>query len=229
MNISKFSVKLLIVSIYAITLFLGIGTLFSNELIDSFRKILKVILPFLICVSILKDQIGNLKVFKKYKFCILLIILNIIWFIISIIFGINIGIVNIKGLFTFINILLIVFLLANVKLQKEDSDNIKKAIYISAFICAIYGIIQYIFQIDLNTFENAKYPGIFGRINSTFYIATILDKYMVLIFLITCLNLLKKENLFLVLLFLLTGKPRLSIKFKDSRCELIPKSWGFGK
>ena len=143
MYISKISTRLLIISIYIITIFCGIDTLYSNNLIDSIRLFFQIMIPFIICLSIFYDQKNNFKIFKKYKFYILLIILNIIWFIISIIFGINIGTGSIKGLFTFINILLIVFLLANVKLQKEDRDSIKKAIYISAFICAIYGIIQY--------------------------------------------------------------------------------------
>ena len=96
-------------------------------------------------------------------------------------------------------------MLSNVDFREEDSNKIKKAIYISALICAIYGIIQYVFKINLNMFENAKYPGINGRINSTFYIATLFDKYMVLIFLLSCFNLFKKNNWFFKILFLLTG------------------------
>ena len=67
-------------------------------------------------------------------------------------------------------------------MEKEDIKEIKKAFLISFMICLIAGILQYIFSIELNTFSNDKYPGIKGRINSTFYIATLLDKYIVLMF-----------------------------------------------
>ena len=205
MNISKTSIRLLIISIYIITVFCGIGTLYSNDLIDNIRLILQIAIPFIICVSVFYDQKNNFQIFKKYKFYIFLILLNIIWFILSIILGINIGFQSIKGLITFVNILLFIFLLSSVDFKDEDSNKIKKAIYISALICAIYGIIQYVFKINLNVFENAKYPGINGRINSTFYIATLFDKYMILIFLLSCFNLFKNNNWFFKILFLLTG------------------------
>jgi len=205
MHISKISTNLLIISIYIITIFCGVGTLYSNNLIDNIRLVFQFALPFVVCLSIIYDQKKDLKILKKYKFCLILILLNIIWFILSILFGINIGIQSVKGLVTFINILLFIFLIAKIQFNDEDTKRIKKAIYISALICAIYGIIQYVFKINLNVFENAKYPGINGRINSTFYIATLFDKYMILIFLLSCFNLFKNNNWFFKILFFLTG------------------------
>lgn len=218
MKASKISINIIVVSIYVMTLLCGVGSLVKSDTIDSIRTIIQSILPFVICLSLLRDQLGNFQVLKKYKIHLLLIALNILWFILSIILGINIGVESIKGLVNFISFILLVFLISNIELAEEKKNSIKNAIYISAIICCIIGIVQYLLKIDLYKVENYKYPGIFGRIRSTFSIATLLDKYMVLICFIACYNMLKSNHVFYKILFVLAG---LTMILTFSRAGLI--------
>src|SRR5699024_8883708 len=83
---------------------------------------------------------------------------------------------------------------------------ILNTIYVSCFICIIIGIWQYFSGINLITYSNDLYPGILGRINSTFYIATMLDKYFVLIAVLLMYTLIKKPKKKLVkILYILVG------------------------
>jgi len=204
MTITKRSLYIIVVSIYLLVLFCGVGSIISNELLDSIRTNLQLFLPLLITTSTLWDQRHNIKNIDDKK-GIILISLNIIWFIITILLGINIGSQSIKGLVNFVNILILLYMISHINFNKEEKAMITKAFIVSTFIATIYGIIQYLFQINLNIFENAKYPGIFGRINSTFYLPTLYDKYMVVIFGIVSCNLLKEDKIINRILFILTG------------------------
>lgn len=205
MKISRITTKFIALSIYVIVLFCGLGTIILNEKIDFVRTILQLLIPLIISIFILVDQRKDLKKIKKYKVDLIIIFANIIWFAITIFLGINIGIQSIKGLLNFSNMLIVLFFMYSIDFSKSQQFSIKKAFLVSCLICSIYGIIQYFFKIDLNVFENAKYPGIFGRINSTFYIATLLDKYMVLMFAFSCYNMLKNDLKIYNVLFMLTG------------------------
>ena len=83
----------------------------------------------------------------------------------------------------------------------------------------IMGIGQYFTGIRLNTLDVEKYPGILGRINSTFYIATLYDKFLVVSSIITTYMILKnKINLKYLALLLINS---ITIMFTFSRSGIL--------
>lgn len=205
MKLKKKSIILIILSIYLITLVLGVSTFDNIALYNIIRRYLIVLLPALISLSIIIDNIKNLKVLLKNKIPLILYILIIIWLFITSFLGIKTGIETFKGLVHFSCLFTLILLLFNLDIDEEQKRIVKKHIFISFFICMIIGIIQYVFKINLNTFNNDKYPGILGRINSSFYIATTLDKYIILVFPLITYELLKdKYNKYYKLLLILS-------------------------
>lgn len=215
MTVSKKTINFIIVSIYIITLFLGVNTFLNINIIDQIRRILIVALPAVICFLIIIENKKNIKNIFNKKIPIILYIATIIWFFLTFLFGIRTGIESLKGLIYFGVLLTLLIILFNVKFNEKDLNEIKRAIFLSFSLVMIIGIIQYIFQINLNTYNNNKYPGILGRINSTFYIATILDKYVIIMFPLITYELLKdKDNIFYKILLFLS---MLGITFTFSR------------
>lgn len=205
MKITKKSEYLIVISLYVITLFLGVNTFFNIAFIDKIRHVLIVILPALISLSILLDNIKNLKLLLKNKVPLILYGLTIIWFFLTFLFGIKTGINSFKGFIHFSVLLTLLLVLFNTKLEKETLKNIKKHLFISFALSMGLGILQYLTKYNLNTYNNDKYPGIFGRINSTFFIATTFDKYVVLMFpLITYELLNDKDNFHYKVLLILS-------------------------
>ena len=164
-----------------------------------------VILPSLISLSILFDNIKNLKILLKNKIPLILYILTIIWLFLTLIFGIDINLSSIKGFIHYSVLLTLILVIFNCKFEKETLNRIKKHLFISFALSMCFGIFQYVTKYNLNTYNNDKYPGIFGRINSTFYIATTFDKYIVLMFPIITYELLNdKDNKYYKILLILS-------------------------
>ena len=205
MNLSKRSLNIIIMSIYVITLLCGAGALFSNDTFEIIKKVLLFVLPTLMNASILIDQKGDFSKIKDYKGYLILIILNLIWYILTIIFGINIGGQSLTGFINFTNIILLVFFMTHVNIDDVDRKKIINAFIYSALICSIYGILQYIFKFDLNTFSNDKYPGINGRVPSTFFLPTLYDKYACIVFALAAYLTLKEDKLIYKILYILIG------------------------
>lgn len=205
MKITKRSEYLIIISLYVITLFLGVYTFFNIAFVDTIRYALIVILPGLISLSILFDNIRNLKVLLKNKVPLVLYCLTIIWLFLTFLFGIKSGLDSLKGFIHYSVLITLLLILFNCKIEKNVLKNIKKHLFISFALSMCFGIFQYLTKYNLNTYNNDKYPGIFGRINSTFYIATTFDKYIVLMFpLITYELLNDKDNWCYKLLLILS-------------------------
>ena len=205
MNLSKRSLNIVIVSIYIITLLCGAGAIVSNDIIEYARKILLFALPTLMNVSILIDQKGMFNKIKDYKGYLILIVLNLTWYIATIIFGINIGGQSLTGFINFTNIILLVFFITHIDIDEKDRCKIVNAFIISALICSIYGILQYVFKFDLNMFSNDKYPGINGRIPSTFFLPTLYDKYACLMFALAAYLTLKEDKVLYKIFYILIG------------------------
>ena len=197
MKLNKRNENLIIISLYLLTIFVSAESFFGIAIIDTIRKILLYLIPLAISASILFDNRKNIKKLFQNKIFAGLYLLLVIWLILSVIFGIKIHFYSVKGLYHFGVLVTLIFVLYNVEFKKEQLKRVKKHILISFMITAFLGIIQYLFQINLNTYNNDKYPGILGRIHSTFYIATLYDKYATFLFPIITYELLKdKDNLF---------------------------------
>ena len=194
MKLTKKSELLIIISFYLIALFLSPGNYFNGGIIDSIRRALPVILSGITCLIIFYDNIKNLKVLLKNKASLILYGLIIFWFFLTFLFGIKTGVESFKGFIHFSVLLTYVFILFNVSYTEENKKRIKKHIFIAFLISVFIGVIQYVFQINLNTYNNEKYPGILGRINSTFYIATLFDKFMVIMFPVITYELLNDKD-----------------------------------
>ena len=191
---SSKTVNIIIIAYYLLTLLCGIDSIISNEVINNIRLVFQFGMPLVIVLMILYDNRKNLDIFKQNKISLIFMIVNIVWMLITIIFGIHKGVNSIKGLVNFSSMLLLIYLLSNVKFSKEQTEKIFKHILIAGLICASYGILQYVFKINLDTLSNAKYPGILGRINSTFYLATLYDKYMLLTVAFAGYNVIKNNS-----------------------------------
>ena len=208
MKLTKKSFNLLIFTIYIISFFTSASSYFSISLIDNIRRNFAVILPGIFCILLIYENRRNLKVLLKNKIPLILYCLTIIWFLLSFIFGIKSGLESFKGFINFSVLMTFILMIFNCDLTEEEKKKIKKHLFISFLIVMILGVFQYIFKINLNTYNNAKYPGIFGRIHSTFFIATLLDKYVVLMFPLITYELLKdKDNKFykILLIFAMLG------------------------
>ena len=215
MKLNNKILNFLIVVIYVTALCLSVTSFYGIEWIDTIRRCLTVILPGITVVWILFDNRKNLKVLLDHKVPLILYILTIIWLFLTFLFGIRTGIESLKGFIHFGTLLTFMLVLFNLKLTEDQKAKLKKHIFIVFAIVMILGILQYIFQINLNTYNNNKYPGILGRIHSTFYIATLLDKYIVVMFAMITYELLKSKNnnYFRLLIILAT----LGITFTFSR------------
>lgn len=194
MKLTKKSEILIIISFYLIALFLSPADYFSGGIIDSIRRALPVILPGITSLIILYDNRRNLKVLLKNKVPLVLYGLTIFWFFLTFLFGIKTGVESFKGFIHFSVLLTYVFTLFNISFTEENKKRIKKHIFVAFLISVFLGVIQYVFQINLNTYNNDKYPGILGRINSTFYIATLFDKFMVMMFPVITYELLNDKD-----------------------------------
>ena len=82
-------------------------------------------LPFLINFSFVIDNIKNISALKQYKFYLIYIVLNTIWFIITMIFGIKIGIQSLTGIINFVDIILLLFFISKANFEEKDKTKIQ--------------------------------------------------------------------------------------------------------
>lgn len=208
MKISNRTTNYIIFCIYTIVLLLGNDIFFGLNVRNLVSYII-VILPAILILLLIKENYKNIfAILKNNKINIILGIVFLIWSAITLFTGIKFGISGIKGMINFGIIILLGILLPRIEFENYQINKIKKHIFISFFIVLLYGIIEYIFNFNLDINSNEKYPGINGRVYSTFYIATLLDKYICIIFCFICYELTKQKNeknIFLIILVLLSA------------------------
>lgn len=187
MKLTKKTFYTLLLTIIVLPL-LGNETLNGYLHINPIVTILNYLIPGLLCVFIIFDRIKQKKC-PKLEFDLFSTILFWIILIVSFIFSISHQIFNFSNLFKFGCMTFILYNLKDFEFETKEKKLICYTIIGTAAFISILGIIQYFFQISLNTSGIEKYIGALGRINSTTYIATLLDKYLAL-------------NIFLVLLFM---------------------------
>lgn len=215
-NLNKYVISFLII---VITLFGSLSFIIDKNVIDSLTNYVVIIIAFLGGVILFFNNLEEFSWKNIRKVPLILSILTFLWFLFGSFFGIRLGIENIKGIINYGCLLALGFIILNIKLNDDDKKAIINSVLISFLICALLGIFQYYSGINLIQYSNSLYPGILGRINSTFYIATILDKYVVLIEIILMYLLLKKpKNIFYILLFILSG---ITITLTFSRSGLL--------
>lgn len=168
--------------------------LLGNENLNNFLHIniivtlLNYLIPGLLCVFLLFDMYKQKK-WPKFEINSVATVLFWVVIILSFIFAISHKIFNCSNLFKFGCMTFILYSLKDIEFEDKQKKGILYTILAASAFISLLGIGQYIFQINLNTSGIEKYIGALGRINSTTYIATILDKYMAL-------------NIFLVLVFI---------------------------
>lgn len=215
MNLSKRSKLLLIVTLYY-TVFFGNNDLILNNIVQTILTYGILVFPVLFIVSMVYDNIRNLKKIKIKRVPFILSIIIIIWNIITIMTGINIGIQSIKALTFLVILLMLINIIININMDEKDKNSIINHFLIASFISMIIGIIQYFTGIRLNTFDIDKYPGILGRINSTFYIATLYDKFLVLSGIITIYMLFKEKFNYKYLFLIFVNSIAIMLTFSRS-------------
>lgn len=186
-----------------------------NVLVTILNYILPFLLIFLLIVNMIKEK-------RKPKIEPTLFITGLFWIIliISFIFSITHQIFNFSNLYKFICMTFLLLVLKDIEFDDKQRKTLCYSILgISTFI-ALIGIGQYIFKINLNTAGIEKYIGALGRINSTTYIATLLDKYMALNILLILYFIYKKYTNFYISIFALIINI-LALTFTFSRTGLL--------
>lgn len=218
MKLSKKTFYLLLINIILLPLF---GNEDLNEYlhINILVTILNYIIPLLLSIFLLIDGIKQKKIIKKDAIFFSTIVFWLIT-IISFVFSITHQIYNFSNLFKFICMTFLIIVLKDVKFNKQEKKVLCYTILsISTFI-AILGIGQYVFQINLNKWGIEKYIGALGRVNSSIYIATLLDKYLALnIFLILFFIYKKYTNFYISIVSLIINI--LALVFTFSRTGLL--------
>ena len=227
MKITDKTLNYMIFCIYSITLVLGNENLFGINVGPTFNYII-VLLPVILLLLIIKENLKEIPKLTNNKINIIFGISFIMWSCLTFILGIRIGVSGIKGVIHFGVIVLLGFTISRIKFENYQLEKLKKHILISFMAVMIYGIIEYIFNFNLDIYSNRKYPGIKGRVYSTLFIATLLDKYICIGFYFVCYLLLQKKNKnnwFLFLLFILSG---ITVTLTFSRTGLLIYLFGTG-
>lgn len=209
-KINKITISFLIVTI---TLFGALSFIFNKETIDN---ILNYYIIFASGLTILILFFNNLKDFKIKninKTSLILTVITLLWICLGSIFAIRINIELLKGLVNLGCLLVLGFVISNISLTDKDKKFILNSVYGSFFVCMVLGIYQYFSGINLIQYSNELYPGILGRINSTFFIATILDKYIVLITVLLMYSMIKHPKNWLYKFLFALGGVGISLTF----------------
>lgn len=181
-NLKNYSKTFIAMNIYIILLIImpkGLGTIFN---IIPTRTILTFILfgIFLLDYKQRNIQMTDLKIKRLSIFYAL--------FILSCLISLSATkntVVSIYTIIKFISFYLVLIVFAKTKLTNKEYQMIIKNTFICSVIVCIYGIIQYIFEIDLNYNGVEKYKNIKGRIPSTFFNPIYFGAFINLIFLPT--------------------------------------------
>lgn len=117
------------------------------------------------------------------------------------VFGIGLSIVktsniviSIYTILKFVSYFALAFVALSMKLTIDQRKIIAKTIFSTAAIITIYGIVQYIFRIDLNIAGIEKYPGAIGRVSATFFNTIYYGVYLNLIILLFSFAVMKGKS-----------------------------------
>lgn len=205
MNLSRRSFALIIANIYATTLLFANNYFCTLIGLKSLENYIIVVLPILLIVSLSIELMESKKInFSKTSLYISIAFL--IWSIITIFIGIHVSLFSLKALIHISIIISLSLLLYNIGIDKEQFNKIKMHLFIVLGVVVLIGLFEYIFNIGLtNKIDSMKYIGIKGRVISTYHIATVLDKYIIMIMVILSYELIRRKNYILSALFIVSS------------------------
>ena len=218
MKLSKKTLVMIILNLIILPL-LGNESLNNYLGINIIVNIFNYILPFLLILFILLDMIKQ-KVKLKFEPTLFIIIIFWITLIISFIFSITYQIFIFSNLYKFLCMTFLLLTLKEINLEKKQIKFICYSVLIISAIVSTIGIFQYLLEINLNLSGIEKYIGALGRINSTTFIATLLDKFLVLnIFAILYFIYKKHTDFYISIIILILNV--LALTFTFSRTGLL--------
>lgn len=195
MKISKKTLNLLVMNIMIVPL-LGNLSFFKIYNLELLPRILLLVMPALYFLGFFYDFILN-KYYKKKGVFLNPLIISLAFFllllIISLFSSINIDVYNFSNLLNFIYICLFIYSLYIYEFSEKDKKLITRSLFLIFALVVSIAVVQYVFDLDMIKYSSANYPGSKGRVNSTFYIATLLDKYISVMLIILFSFLAKKD------------------------------------
>lgn len=222
MKINKITFITLILNIVILPL-LGNESLLNNLHLGGLATIIYYILPGILFIFLASDYIKKFKDRKKTKleiFEIILFILFAIILILSFIFSITKQIYTITNFIKLILCIFFILLISKLEFTNKQTKIIDYSIIGLMIFTSILGILQYIFRFDITTAGIEKYPGAIGRVKSTFYIATIFDKYLLISLLYSIFLFIKKRiNIIINIFAFILGN--IALVFTFCRSSLI--------
>lgn len=218
MKINKYTFWLLLANIVVLPI-LGNENINNFLHINTLATLINYLLPFLLSLFLYYDYRKNHIKFKLNFSNLLSIVFSLI-LLLSWIFSITNATYTVSNFFKFFVFIYILNILPNIELNDKKTKIINYSIIGLLILTSTLGIIQYIFKISLNLNGIEKYIGALGRVNSTFYIATIFDKYLI-INILYCLFLFYNKSINKLVFILTFLVANLALIFTFSRTALI--------
>lgn len=164
-KIKNSSLSFISLNIYLILLF------FLPKTISSIGPIpIRLVATFLICLIFMYDiYMKKVEVKRDQNNIITFIFLLFILVTIPSLFVSKALITSIYTILKFVFVYLMFYLLSKIKFSKEEYRILIINLIVSLFILCIYGILEYIFEINLFTAGVEFYKGSKGRITTTFF------------------------------------------------------------
>lgn len=227
MKISKVSYLLLLMNLLFFPLTGNVG-LFELIKLNFVVDVIGYLLPTAYFISFVFDYYNEFLIHKKIYYtkitiaCLIFIITLLISFFSSIVFEFS----NFTALISFV---FLAGYILTLDIYKIDDNKLKKLFYIMialSTMISLLGIFQYFLKIGGTSAGIEKYPGALYRINSTMYIATILDKFMIfnvilLYYIIFIKDFFVKNNKLMYVLIVSTILSVTALAFTFSRTGII--------
>ncbi len=116
---------------------------------------------------------------------------------------------SIYTLIKFISYYMLIFIIIKTPLTKEEFKILFKNLFVATLLVTVYGLLQYIFEFNLNLNGTDKYKDIRGRIPSTFfnpiYFGVFINIVFILFLTLFKKNIVKKPLVYVLLILLYTA------------------------
>lgn len=222
MKLKKTTLILLMLNIIIMPL-TGNHDLYVKYNFDFIVKITTFVLPTLYFLSFIRDVLYEIKNINKNKIFNVInisIMFCFFAFLLSSIFGIIFNFKTITHIITFVFLFGFVLTIQFYEIDDFSRKKIIKSILLSFALVSTLGLLQHIFKFELIYRGIEKYPGALGRISSTAYLPTVLDKYLIFNLVFSFYLIFKQENKRLIL-YLLSFVGAFALALTYSRAGMI--------